>query len=419
MRVVKTLLTFIFLVTCQGAFSDGASAWGKQGFDLPIVDLDQRQDLQIIVDKEEGQYLGHPSTILLGDGQTILCAYPKGHGRGALILKKSTDGGQTWSERLPTPANWATSREVPTFYHTIDPSGKKLILMFSGMAEKNRMATSEDGGKTFSELKDIPNQKGAIVVMSDLIPLNTGKGHYMATYHHRTKVNNQKAIELYITFTRDGGRTWSDKVVIHKSAVMHLCEGGFVRSPDGKEVALLLRENARNKNSQIMFTQDEGKTWSAPKSMPGALCGDRHQAQEIAGNRLLIQFRDRTPNKREGNQHSPTEGDWCGWVGTWDDLKQGREGQYRIRFKDNKHGWDTTYPAAELLADGTLVCTTYGHFDLGKQPYILSFRFKIEALDQLTEKIVKEGQPPVTNHMGKKTYLYDPDQPETIRNREP
>ena len=44
--------------------------------------------------------------------------------------------------------------------------------------------------------------------------------------------------------------------------------------------------------------------------------------------------------------------DWCGWVGTWDDLKQGREGQYRIRFKDNKHGWDTTYPAAERLADG-------------------------------------------------------------------
>jgi hypothetical protein len=133
---------------------------------------------------------------------------------------------------------------------------------------------------------------------------------------------------------------------------------------------------------------------------------------------LLIQFRDRTPNKREGNKYSPTEGDWCGWVGTWDDLEQGREGQYRIRFRDNKHGWDTTYPAAELLADGTLVCTTYGHFDRGEKPYILSFRFKIDELDQLAEKIAQKGQPPVANNIGKQTHLYDPDNPEAIRKRE-
>ena len=29
------------------------------------------------------------------------------------MYKRSTDGGMTWSDRLPTPENWATSREVP------------------------------------------------------------------------------------------------------------------------------------------------------------------------------------------------------------------------------------------------------------------------------------------------------------------
>ena len=47
---------------------------------------------------------------------------------------------------------------------------------------------------------------------------------------------------------------------------MHLCEGGFVRSPDGKTIALLLRENSRHHNSQIMFSEDEGKTWTPPKN---------------------------------------------------------------------------------------------------------------------------------------------------------
>ncbi len=56
---------------------------------LPIVDLDQWTEAQVVVDKEKGKYLGHPTTLLLKDGKTILCVYPKGHGSGEIILKKS------------------------------------------------------------------------------------------------------------------------------------------------------------------------------------------------------------------------------------------------------------------------------------------------------------------------------------------
>jgi hypothetical protein len=31
--------------------------------------------------------------VLLEDGRTILAVYPKGHGRGAIVMKRSTDGG--------------------------------------------------------------------------------------------------------------------------------------------------------------------------------------------------------------------------------------------------------------------------------------------------------------------------------------
>ena len=88
------------------------------------LDLDHRTSHQVVVDREKGQYLGHPTTTLLEDGKTILCVYPKGHGRGEIVYKRSSDGGLTWSKRLPTPKSWSTSKEVPTIHRVVDPDGK-------------------------------------------------------------------------------------------------------------------------------------------------------------------------------------------------------------------------------------------------------------------------------------------------------
>ena len=83
-------------------------------YSIPYIDLDDQLYRQVIVDHEHGQYLGHPTTVLLEDGHSILCVYPKGHGKGGIVYKRSTDGGITWSDRLPVPESWATSKEVPT-----------------------------------------------------------------------------------------------------------------------------------------------------------------------------------------------------------------------------------------------------------------------------------------------------------------
>ena len=74
----------------------------RRGYTIPLLDLADQKQRQVVVDREPGQYLGHPTTVLLEDGKTILAVYPKGHGKGAIVLKRSTDGGLTWSDRLPT-----------------------------------------------------------------------------------------------------------------------------------------------------------------------------------------------------------------------------------------------------------------------------------------------------------------------------
>jgi len=52
---------------------------------IRVMDLDKEVGRQVVVDWEDGQYLGHPTTVLLDDDKTILVVYPKGHGQGEIV----------------------------------------------------------------------------------------------------------------------------------------------------------------------------------------------------------------------------------------------------------------------------------------------------------------------------------------------
>lgn len=199
---------------------------------------------------------------------------------------------------------------------------------------------------------------------------------------------------LYKTFTRDGGLTWEEPKSIDASSDIHLCEPGIIRSPDGKQLAVLLRENTRRKNSHVIFSNDEGKTWTEPRELPRTLTGDRHTAKYDKDGRLLIVFRSYTSRRDDFQRKDdavkwPTEGDCAAWVGTYEDIVNNRPGQYVVRLFDNQKGYDTTYPGVEILADGTFVVTTYGHWTNGQQPYIMSTRLTLKELDEMAKSAPK------------------------------
>lgn len=348
-----------------------------RGYSILLVDLASETHRRVIVDREPGQYLGHPTTVLLEDNRTLIIVYPKGHGRGAVLMKRSSDGGLNWSERLPVPDNWATSLEVPTIYRVLDPQGVKRLIMFSGLYPI-RMAVSEDDAKTWTPLKPI-GDFGGIVAMASLGRLKNG--NYMALFHDDgrflragSKPQKPPVFEVFKTVSKDGGLTWGEPERIATHSTAHLCEPGLIRSPDGNQAAVLLRENSRQHNSFVIFSNDEGQSWTQPTELPGALTGDRHVGRYAPDGRLFITFRDTTHD-------SPTKGDWVGWVGTYDDIVHGREGHYRVRLMRNYKGADCAYPGLELLHDGTFVTTTYGHWTKDEPPYIVSVRFKLEEID--------------------------------------
>ena len=369
------------LVWIASILSLAGTASAQDG-EFPWIDLDSESQRQVVVDREAGQYLGHPTTLLLEDGKTILCVYPKGHGKGPIVFKRSTDGGVTWSDRLPTPENWATSQETPTLHRVVDAAGKKRIVLFSGL-HPVRLAVSDDDGLSWSELKAVGNW-GGIVTMASVVAVPSTPGKYIALFHDDGRFFGPKPSDekgkftLYQAVSTDGGLTWSQPTTIFASRELHLCEPGAITSPDGKQFAVLLRENSRRSNSHIIFSNDEGVSWTSPVPTPDSLNGDRHTAKYLPDGRLFISFRDVPRN----GQTSPTKGDWVAWVGTYSDLQQGKPGDYRIRLKRNFKGADCAYPGVEVLADGTVVTTTYGHWTPNEPPYILSVRLKLSECDQ-------------------------------------
>jgi len=386
MRRVSVVLAAVLTAVLIGgpACARKAAAPGpvSRGYAIPLIDLAGQTARQTVVDREAGQYLGHPTTVLLEDGRTVIAVYPKGHGRGPIVMKRSADGGLTWSERLPVPENWATSLETPTIHRVVGPDGKKRLIVWSGLYPA-RLSVSEDDGATWTPLAPAGDW-GGIVVMSALVELKPfGRGRYMALFHDdgrffakEPRPQKPAVFTLYATVSEDGGRTWSFPRSLFAASDIGLCEPGILRSPDGTMLAALLRENTRTHNSFVMFSEDEGKTWTAPRELPGALTGDRHNGKYAPDGRLLISFRDMT-------HESPTKGDWVAWVGTFDDILKGREGQYRVRLMDNTEGADCAYPGVEVLPDGTFVITTYGHWTVGEPPYIVSVRLKLDELDRL------------------------------------
>ncbi|ELC8441365.1 discoidin domain-containing protein [Clostridium perfringens] len=373
----------------------------KIGYDIPFVDLSKDTERQVLVDKEEDVYLGHPSTVLMDDKETMYAVYPKGHGVGPVVLKKSEDAGLTWSNRLETPVSWNKSEETPIIYKIKKPDGTTRIQMISGVPRSPeggfRTAYSDDEGETWSEFEHqfSTGKYAAIVAHASLTQLKDENGDmdnkWMGIFHDFS-YNNWKT---YLSFDENGEEVWTEPVRLleeHNSIekAAQLCEIEVLRSPDGNQLALIARSQAKRHNSMIAFSNDEGETWTEPVELQGALMGERHKAiyDPISG-RLLITFREiiRDPNGT-GNNNDWVAGDWVAWVGTYDDLVHNRDGQYRIRlmedFTPSVKSGDCGYAGNEVLDDGTYVLTSYGYWEEDyNKPYIKSLRLSLNEIDEI------------------------------------
>ncbi len=339
---------------------------------------------------ENRQYLGQPDMIRTKTGR-LITAYPVGHGKGRVVMKYSEDEGKTWIEKSieTLPKSWQHSQETPTLYKLDMGNGKERLMLITACPGWGDGSTgwntsiSDDNGDTWTEYKHwytnhangTPNK--SIVGMASLVQLKDEKGNFiqkwMGVYHDYGYVN----YKTYLTFDENGKEQWSEPEPYLSQyrdieSRYQMCEIGMFRSPEGNRIIGLARSQSHNNPATLIYSDDEGKTWSKPMDLPGSLAGERHKAvyDPISG-RLVITFReiqyDLDGNNQFNGQPDWHCGNWMAWVGTYEDLMNQEEGDYCITlakdYTQNAKGGDTGYTGVVVLDDGTFVMDTYGHWD--------------------------------------------------------
>ncbi len=357
---------------------EGAELAPGQKFPLATVDLSGDEKRQVVVAPgTEEIYNGQASTVLLPDGKTIYCVWTYGHGGSCGPMKRSLDGGLTWSPLIDLPESWTAVQNSPAMFRLTDPSGNARLWTFAGRGADGTMqqSHSDDDGQTWSPMTS--NGLRAVVPFFTIIPVENGKRLLALTNMRRPGETKEKRSNVVAqSWSGDGGSTWTPMRIVADLPGLVPCEPAVIRSPDGKQLLCLMRENALRR-SLYMTSDDEGQTWSEVKQAPIGLAGDRHVAKYSSDGRLVICFRDRAAQ-------SGTVNHFVAWVGRYEDIVGGREGQYRIKLLHSNAGYDCGYSGLELLPDGTFVATTYIKYRPGPEKHsIISTRFKLEETDRM------------------------------------
>lgn len=347
---------------------------------LPVLDLSQDAQRQIVIAQgTEAIYQGHPTTLLMPDGKTMFVVWTLGHGGTCGPMKRSDDGGRTWSELLPVPENWAQAKNCPALYRLTDPKGTSRLFVFAGSGPDQQMqqSLSLDEGKTWSPMKS--NGLACVMPFCTIAPVDDGKRLIALSNIRRIDAKGAEEPRSNIlaqSESTDGGLTWSKWRVLVDDPSLKPCEPEVVRSPDGKQLLCLMRENNRAAGSHSILSNDEGRTWSELKPLPPGLHGDRHKAVYAKDGRLVVCFRD------TGNG-SPTKNHFVAWIGRYEDIVSGKDGEYKIKLLHSHKGADCGYPGLELLPDGTFVATTYVKYRPGaEQNSVVSTRFTLAETDK-------------------------------------
>ncbi|MBX7165436.1 MAG: glycoside hydrolase [Pirellulales bacterium] len=344
--------------------------------ELPhTIDISAETDRQVVIAAGTPEiYQGHPTALLMPDGRTMYAVWSIGHGGHAGPMAKSNDGGLTWTRLDATlPAGFQQHENCPSIYRLVDPAGRERLWVFSARPDMPRIV-SEDGGLNWREAEPLGEAFRCVMTFSSIVRLENGD--YLGLYHRGPGGRDRSPLVVLQSTTSDGGVTWSAPRVVAEVAGKDPCEPFVFRSPDGQELCCLMRENKRAGNSLVMFSEDEGHTWSEPRETIDGLTGDRHAGLLTRDGRLVIAFRDQA-------RASDTHGHFVAWVGTYDDIRQDRPGTFRVKLLHSHKGWDCGYPAVMQLPDETIVALTYIKYRPGQDKHsVVSTRFRLDELER-------------------------------------
>jgi sialidase-1 len=171
---------------------------------------------------------------------------------------RSTDGGKSWSTRIPTIVN-SPHGPVQLKDGRLLYAGKRLW----SSERQIGVAESKDDGVTWQWLAEIPTRQGDKIpnAYHELHAVEAADGTLIVQIRNHNEANRGETLQ---TESKDGGKTWSEP---HSIGVWGL-PSHLLRLRDGR---LLMTYGHRRKpyGNQARISSDNGQTWSEPMILSG------------------------------------------------------------------------------------------------------------------------------------------------------
>ena len=171
---------------------------------------------------------------------------------------RSTDGGKSWSDRIPTVVN---SPHGPTQLK----DGRLLYVGKELWTQERKIgvAHSTDDGLTWNWITEIPTREGDTVVSGyhELHAVEAADGTIIAQIRNHNEADKGETLQ---TESKDGGLSWTTP---HSTGVWGL-PSHLLRLRDDRLLMTYGHRRAPYGN-QARISEDNGKSWSNPMTISG------------------------------------------------------------------------------------------------------------------------------------------------------
>ncbi|MCX6561183.1 MAG: exo-alpha-sialidase [Candidatus Aminicenantes bacterium] len=242
--------------------SDEGRTWSKPSavFDGPDDDRDPS-----IVQLASGRLLCNFFTLRAKPGD------PKAWDGLGTWLVESDDLGRTWSSPRRLSADYYCSSPI-----RILPGGRLMLGLYKQEKDKawGAVIASDDSGRTWGPVVDIPNGGWKLDAETDVVPLKDGT---------ILAVEREPSTTMCASISADGGRTWS---VSKPMGFPGHCPYLF-RAPG--DILLLAH---RLPQTSLHYSLDEGKSWSADVLVDDCLGAYPSMAPLKDGSVLIVYYEE-------------------------------------------------------------------------------------------------------------------------------